>query len=590
MLRRIAQAGWWIAGLLLALVVALGWLQYRWLGALSDAERARAAAGLSAGVEAIGRDLDRRLSRLAITFAILDADGNEQPAAALARWREGTLHPDLVRALWHIELRRENGVARLVSARLDEDRGSFVPAPLPPVFARLFPVGAEAESEAFLPPRRRREWRSLRGRRAAWMHPRLRDRPASLTLPQFPLRAPAGDERRLARSLLVELDAKVLVQDVLADLLDRYLPPLGGVALSVTVRRIEDDATVLHTGPATAATRPDAETLLFRLLPSEALTPPAPDRAARGLLPGLGPFARWSLPLWDLLAAGDPPRWRLEVVHPAGSLEAQVAVARRRNLAVATAVLGVLAASCLLLAAGARRAQALARQRLELVAAVTHELRTPLAAVQSAGANLADGVVAQPEQVRLYGSMVREQAERLARLVEQTLAYTGALASRALEQRPESLERLLEAALVPRREALRAAGIEVRCSLEEALPEVVVDREAVLRALDNLVVNVLRHAAAGGSLDLVARRGPRGMLEVEIADRGPGIPAAERRLIFEPFHRAEAARRGVPGNGLGLAVVRAIAKAHGGWVRVAEREGGGTVFTLSLAIEHAGSQ
>ncbi len=117
--------------------------------------------------------------------------------------------------------------------------------------------------------------------------------------------------------------------------------------------------------------------------------------------------------------------WQLVVKHRAGSVEAAVARIRRRNLYVRFAILGVLAVSLVALMIGVRRAHRLARQQMEFVAGISHELRTPVTAICSLSENLADGVVQPTDNIRKYGRMILDQGRRLGTLVEQTLEFAG---------------------------------------------------------------------------------------------------------------------------------------------------------------------
>ena len=138
-------------------------------------------------------------------------------------------------------------------------------------------------------------------------------------------------------------------------------------------------------------------------------------------------------------------RWQLRLSHRAGSVDAAVGRARNRNLLVSSTVLLLLAVSFGLMVVATRRAQRLAAQQVEFVAGVTHELRTPLAVIRSAGENLADGVVESPEDVRQYGALITGEGRKLGAMVERVMDYAGMQGSASLGPRgPVDLPLLLE--------------------------------------------------------------------------------------------------------------------------------------------------
>ena len=157
-----------------------------------------------------------------------------------------------------------------------------------------------------------------------------------------------------------------------------------------------------------------------------------------------------------------------------------VARARTRNLAVSFSVLGLLAASMVLLSASTRRATELNERKMEFVAGVSHELRTPVAVLRSAGQNLADGSVSEPDQVKRYGRLIETEGRRLNDLVEQVLELAG-IQSNKLRYRRENLSvrAVLEAAL----EDCEALRKEKDASIEQRLPEDDVEVEGDADAL-----------------------------------------------------------------------------------------------------------
>jgi signal transduction histidine kinase len=320
--------------------------------------------------------------------------------------------------------------------------------------------------------------------------------------------------------------------------------------------------------------------------------PPGADRTLT--VPGGGPvsiFVQQNGPQNSTTAPGASrvsatiasPRWRLLVQHPAGSLEAAVNAARRRNLIISSSVLSVLGASVGLLVLSTRRAQELARQQMEFVAAVSHELRTPLAVIRSAGENLADGVVKSDAEIRKYGDLVRNEGRRLTDMVEQILEFAGIDAGqRVFILTPVPLAPMLHDTVQARRSLLESAGIRVDYDIADRLPPVLGDEAALRRVFDNLVGNAIKYGEPGGWLGLRARAIGR-EVHVTVADHGIGIAPSDQPRIFEPFYRAPdviAAR--IQGTGLGLSLVQRIVRAHGGTVIVHSEPGSGSEFTVAL--------
>jgi signal transduction histidine kinase len=269
--------------------------------------------------------------------------------------------------------------------------------------------------------------------------------------------------------------------------------------------------------------------------------------------------------------------WSVLVRQHGGGVDAMVASARRKNLAVSAAILLILGAAVGMLVVLVRRGERLRAQETAFVRVMTHELNTPVAVLRSAGENLKDGIVA-PEQVTVYGATVVEEADRLHHMIGEVLelarlqARSGERALRTL-----AVEPIVEAALDRCR--LLAHGVRIESDIEGGLPPVAADDESLTRAIENLVVNAIRHGGSGGWVGVRVRRdGERVAITVE--DRGPGIDATDAAQVFEPFYRGRGSDD-VNGTGLGLTIVREIAAAHGGSVTL-ERRDSGAAFTIQL--------
>ncbi len=225
------------------------------------------------------------------------------------------------------------------------------------------------------------------------------------------------------------------------------------------------------------------------------------------------------------------------------------------------------------------------RLRSSLLSSVSHDLRTPLAAIiGSATSLLQDQGAPLAEKARELVDNIIEEGQWLAHLVanliETTRLETGAV---ALHKELGSLEEIAGSAL-GRLEKL-VSGRKIETSLPPDLPMAPMDAVLMEQVFLNLIENAARHTPPGTPIAISARAQPSGV-EVEVADRGPGIPPENLERIFEKFYHA----KGSKGAGLGLAICRAILSAHGGRIWAENREGGGASFKLVIPLggSHAG--
>jgi two-component system, OmpR family, sensor histidine kinase KdpD len=236
------------------------------------------------------------------------------------------------------------------------------------------------------------------------------------------------------------------------------------------------------------------------------------------------------------------------------------------------------------LRAEVREAQLVAevgRQRAGFLSAVSHNLRTPLTAVKAAaGTLLASWSRLEPEERRELLETIADEAERLERLVRNTLELSriraGALEV-ALE--PVDIGDLVQHAVRRLRPIARAH--RVRLDVADDLGEVWLDVTMLEQILLNLLENALRFAPPGSEILVGARPVDGDLIELRVTDHGPGVPAEARERIFEEFRSADD-RPDRAGTGLGLAIVRALVVAHGGSVRYEDTPGGGATFVCTF--------
>jgi signal transduction histidine kinase len=221
-----------------------------------------------------------------------------------------------------------------------------------------------------------------------------------------------------------------------------------------------------------------------------------------------------------------------------------------------------------------REAKAIDRERAFL-ASVTHELRSPLTAIRVLGETLAAGRGAEDG----YGALIAQESERLEALVERVLTLTRF--QEALRLSPVDPGELVRTTVSLVRLRAGRRGTRLASRVAEGLPECRWDADAVRRALLNLLDNAIQHGRANGVVE-VSARSEDGAVAVAVADDGPGIGRGDRRRIFGRFERG---LTDVPGTGLGLFLVEAVARAHGGRVDLATAEGRGSTFTLVLPVQ-----
>jgi signal transduction histidine kinase len=540
---------WLFVGLLVVLCAVLGTLQYRWIGEASRAERATLQQGLRESLQRISQEFDGEIARscAALQPATGEPDdgSDEAYAARYMSWKQAGQHTGIFR---RIAVARPQGNTLLLR-QLDLRTAVFAPAD--------WPSG----------------WTVLRDRLTAMLasrpgpgrrFPDLFGPVPLIERPHFGV-TPGAEWPRELDWLIVEPDLDYLRTVLLSELVRVHFGEGEELDYQVELVSRDNPEAVLWKAPAGAGVRigrqADAATSLF-------------DLGFRG----------------PQRPRGDPNRglWILRVQHRSGSLDAVVERARLRNLFVTSAVLLLMLAAIGALLQFTRRAQRLADLQMNFVAGVGHELRTPLSVIRTAAHNLGrGGVISNAEQMQRYGSLIEDQADKLTAMVEQVLRFSGAEAGRPnYVKETLTAESLVEGALHSSAKVLGDSGCSVERHVEPGLPPVFGDPVALRHALQNLLANAVKYGAAGGWIGISARQAAvrkRPGIEIQVADRGPGILAQELALIFDPFYRGKKAIDDqIHGTGLGLTLVKRIVEAHGGTVAAHSAPGKGARFVVRL--------
>lgn len=287
-------------------------------------------------------------------------------------------------------------------------------------------------------------------------------------------------------------------------------------------------------------------------------------------------------------------KWRLNVSLLSAEELAQSAARRRFLEMVLVGLSGlVVIAGMIVVVSAAGRERKLSALKSEFVANVSHELKTPLSLVRMFAELLQSGRVDSDEKRRQYLQIILSESERLSALIENVLDFARVERGKdGYTFSKGALGEVVTRAVEVCRMRADRAQIELTLSVEPGLPAMHLDERAIEIAVINLVDNALKYAKDSGRVHIAVRRGDR-HAEVSVEDHGGGIPVEDRKRIFGRFERGRGTKQ-IRGSGIGLALVKHIARAHGGdaWVEAVDPHGSKFFFTVQFdkkALEGSGA-
>jgi signal transduction histidine kinase len=237
------------------------------------------------------------------------------------------------------------------------------------------------------------------------------------------------------------------------------------------------------------------------------------------------------------------------------------------------------------------RELALAKVKSDFVSNVSHELRTPLSLIRLYAETLELGRLSSPGKHQEYYEIIRKESERLSSLINNILDFSRIEAGKKeYSFRETDMADLVRSTLDSYRFEIEQSGFQFEQKIDNNLPSLCVDREAIARSLLNLVNNAVKYSATEKYLGvhLYQRNGD---VNLEVVDHGIGIPLKEQLKIFEKFYRVgDPLVHNTKGSGLGLSLVRHIVQAHGGVVAVESAPGRGSKFIITLPVQNSEDQ
>jgi signal transduction histidine kinase len=550
---------------IIAVVSVLAVYQYRWTGEISRTEQTRLRNSLATSVRNFDQEFSYDFQQLCESFELdpeTDPSAIESRAARQeAAWTRTSSHAEFVKALYIWRTGSSN------SSSLE----SFDPAD------KRFQDGewpAELESLHRYLTVRGESLSSVTDDRGAIYYPWTFFQGATaLFRPIFQI-APSGRDSspgvHAVGFLIVALNREYLEREYIPELVDRYFGATGQRSFAVSVRTAKEPYQTMYLSDANSpilTSSTDAAVNLFDLVGEES--------------------RRRGHPPLQASVAGE--QWQLVAQHPSGSLEEAVASWRRRNLAISLGLLAILAGSMALIFSGARRSKALARMQMEFVAGVSHELCTPLAVINTAAENLADGVVENSKQMQEYGGLIRGQGRRLERLVDEVLLFTaGRFGLSGYELEAVEVAPIVSQSLFTSEATLQDAGFTIAKEIDEKLPPIVADSSAVITCIENVVSNAMKYSNSSKWIAIRAYESTvdsKPEVRISVEDKGIGISSADLAHICEPFYRVQSVRDNqIRGVGLGLYLVKRMMEDMGGRVSVTSEVGRGTIVVLHFPV------
>lgn len=592
---------------LLGLLGLLATLQYQWLGQISEGEGERLKARLENDTKRFAADFNREIQNAYFNFQVSSEVWREKKWQDFNDrydfWQTKTPYPNLIKNIYFIERESEN------VSLYSPDKRKFEPSGWTENLNKLKP---KLQNETRLPP--------VATEIPALMMPIYKekekfDRILIRTINTEEIKGVSHTQDTKYGFLVLELNEKTITDEILPTLTETYFAQNESANYNLAVINTENQ-TVFQTHNLSAT---DASAKLFSFLPdnftiygkhesfsgvegtqkniifrttTQKIETNTIEKSSNAdneskielqVSANKVPESKPRIQIFEGNDSNNNNVWTLNVQNTTGSLENFISNARRKNLAISFSILSLLGASILLIYWSAQRAKLLAQRQIDFVSSVSHEFRTPLAVIYSAGENLTDGVVSSQFQVEKYGNLIKDEGKKLSGMVEQILEFAGANSGRIkYDLREANVNEIIENAISECQLLLNEKDHTLEKNIADNLPQIPADKIALSQAIQNLIVNAVKYGNSEKWLKISAQNGGS-IVKIAVRDKGIGISKNDLKHIFEPFFRSKKViDEQIHGNGLGLSLVKQTVEAHGGKIEVESEIGKGSCFTIKL--------
>lgn len=573
------------------LLIILAIFQYYWLGQLSDAEKIRMKTNLQTSAERFAEEFDREFTKIYTTFSEINLNAKKNNAEllkqTLANWKNNSDFQKLVSNIYAVNILPTQQI-QFYNLDTNEVKLNKVKWPGKLMFLKKY-FNQDLENIFF---------RSITLTHGPILKPVpmvVVIQPSEIILERF------TEDCTDNWLVLIVLDEEVLMNQFISALVKKYFYMDNQLKYNLLIHKQGKNSEELYKSneqlKISDFSEPDASANLGTWRTRNMVIASAQyvsDKSELKISKKLEEEKSLSIKIFTgdsskeiesskyLIAKMD--RWELLVNHIDGSLESIVKQTRLKNLLISYFILIILGTGIILALIYARRIQKIGQQQLEFVAGVTHELRTPLAVIQSAGENIVDGIVNSKDQYKKYGNLIRDEGRRLSKMVEQVLDYAG-IQSRKNNDNFKKLD-LKELIIEVGNKFKNTSNINVEFKNAENIFSIKGDKKALETAISNILDNSLKYCEKKPQIGIeVDNISKIGFCNIKIKDNGFGIPQNEMGELFEPFFRGKVAtERTIPGSGLGLSLVKGIIENHGGSINIQSPADEGCIFIISLPV------
>jgi len=277
--------------------------------------------------------------------------------------------------------------------------------------------------------------------------------------------------------------------------------------------------------------------------------------------------------------------WNLRVAFTTDPMIAASNRTLYKNLIVLGSAFFLLLGALIFMFITAQRERELAERQAGFLANVTHELKTPLAVMQAAGENLADGRVDNKERLKAYGNHIHSESIRLRKMIEKLLDVAKADTNQSLiEPKPVYLNSLLKKYIDEHADYVQEKGFTLETSIEDDLDHVMIDTDSFETIIGNLLENAIKYSRDEKYVSISLEQEDSEVI-LKVKDHGMGIPKKSMKHIFEKFYRVEdVLTANTKGHGLGLSIVKNLVEQNGGEITVRSEEHNGSCFTIRFPV------